>query len=314
VSAATLLIGESAARRLGFVRIVVCGFATAYVLVRSGHLLAVTDLPVQRFDPIGFVSVLEAPAQDFAVLVWVIATVLAGIAATLGWHHRFSGPAFAILLAWTLTYRLSWGQVLHTENLMVMHVGVLGFTRSAVMASLDARRSEAAPDRETRPAWQHSWPLQLMTLLTVLTYLVAGWAKIRNGGLDWLTGDVLRNQIALDNLRKLLLGDVHSAFGGWLTRYGWIFPPMAIASMVIEVGALVAIPRTKLRMWWLASAWLFHVGVLALMAIVFPYQLFGLAFVSMVPLDLWFDSSRAWLRDRRPLSRRGRLPARRQDL
>jgi hypothetical protein len=34
-------------------------------------------------------------------------------------------------------------------------------------------------------------------------------------------------------------------------------------------------------------AWLFHVGVLGTMAIVFPYPLSGVAYLAFFPLDRW---------------------------
>ena len=37
--------------------------------------------------------------------------------------------------------------------------------------------------------------------------MLAGVAKLRLAGLGWGGGDFLRNQIAVDNLRKALLGD-----------------------------------------------------------------------------------------------------------
>jgi len=289
------LEGPVPARRLAYVRAAVCGFATVYVAIRSTHLWAVTRLRTDRFDPVGVVSLLvDAPTSRLVVGVTIAATVATGAAATLGWRFRWTGPTFALLLLWVLSYRLSWGQVLHTENLMVLHVIVLGFSPSAFAFSLDSRGREPVPDERS-----FGWGLQLMTLLTVLSYAIAAWAKIRNGGMDWMTGDVLRNQVAYDNLRKHLLGDVHSAFGGWLTRYRWLFPPLATASMVIEIGALAAIPRSRLRPLWVGGAWLFHVGVLVLMAILFPYQLLGFAFLSALPVEAIVDRGLGrWRRSR----------------
>ena len=111
---------------------------------------------------------------------------------------------------------------------------------------------------------------------------------MRNGGVDWITGDVLRNQIAHDNVRKALLGDRHSPLGVHLVKYGWVFPPMALASMVVEVGAPFALLHAWTRRAWVVAAWLFHLGVLALMAILFIYPLTGIAFASFGHPDrLW---------------------------
>lgn len=102
--------------------------------------------------------------------------------------------------------------------------------------------------------------------------------KLRNGGWDWVDGGVLRNQIAYDNLRKELLGSQHSPIGGWLVRYAWVFPPFAWATMAIELGAPIALLGGRWRTVWVVGAWLFHVGIVILMAISFPYQVSGIAY------------------------------------
>jgi hypothetical protein len=176
--------------------------------------------------------------------------------------------------------------VLHTENLMVLQVLILSITASADAFSLDARRGiRRGPGDEH---WSYGWPIRLLMLVTALTYVVSGWAKVDNGGWDWATGDVLRNQIANDNLRKLTLGDFYSPIGGWLVQFGWIFPPMALGSLVIELGAPVALFSDRLGWLWSGSAWLFHVAIAVIMATVFPYQLLGIAFAPFFPVErIW---------------------------
>ncbi len=45
-------------------------------------------------------------------------------------------------------------------------------------------------------ATRYGFPLKLMSIVTVLTYLLAGLAKLRTSGMDWVAGNVLRDQIA----------------------------------------------------------------------------------------------------------------------
>ena len=61
--------------------------------------------------------------------------------------------------------------------------------------------------------------------------------------------------------------------------------PFSRAMIRLYRAPLALLVRHRLRAVWIASAWLFHVGVLALMAIGFPYPLAGIAFASMVPLE-----------------------------
>jgi hypothetical protein len=119
----------------------------------------------------------------------------------------------------------------------------------------------------------------------VVAYVVAGIAKLRLGGLGWMTGESLRHLVAHDNLRKALLGDSYSPLGTWAVGLPWLFPPFAVLTVVVELGAGVALLGGRWRTVWVAMAWGFHVGVVALMAIVFPYQLAGVAFAPFFRLE-----------------------------
>jgi hypothetical protein len=72
-------------------------------------------------------------------------------------------------------------------------------------------------------------------------------------------------------------------------QFGWLFPPMAIASVFVELGAPVVLLGGRWKTAWVGAAWGFHVGVLALMAILFPYPISGIAFVSMLPVEKLAD-------------------------
>ena len=58
--------------------------------------------------------------------------------------------------------------------------------------------------------------MRVLALITVVTYVLAGIAKLRYGGWGWLDGDVLRNQVATDALQKTLLGAAtRRSAAGW---------------------------------------------------------------------------------------------------
>jgi uncharacterized membrane protein YphA (DoxX/SURF4 family) len=268
------------AERLATLRVLIGSFGVVYLAVRSVHISNVARLPHGRFEPVGVVRWLDEPAPLWVVRAVVIVTLAAGVAFVAGWHYRIAAPIYAVGLLGALTYANSWQHVAHTENLLVLHTAVLAIAPAAVVWSRDARR--VATRSWPEPAAVFGWPVRLITLLTVITYALAGVAKVRHGGFDWVTGDVLRNLIAHDNLRKITLGDVHSPIGGWIVRYGWLFPPVAVMSLAVELGAPLALLGGRIRLVWVAAAWLFHVGVLLLMAILFVYPLSGVAYASML--------------------------------
>ena len=278
---------DAPAERLAALRMLVGGFATIYLTARVVHLVSFVDFPARNFTPVGVVSLLSAPLPAPLVIASVALSLILAPAFTLGWRFRITGPAFAAALLWVLSYRNSWGMVFHTENLLVLHVLVLGLTRSADAWSLDARRPAAPP-----PPGAHGWPVRLLVLVTLATYVLAGAAKLRLSGLSWVDSDLLRNYIAYDNLRKLELGDFHSPIGAALVAHGWLFPPLAATSLALELLAPIALVGPRLARAWALAAWAFHAGVLAVMAIFFPYPLFGFGFaplfaVERLPLWRW---------------------------
>ncbi len=280
---------EAPARRLAVVRILVGAYATVFVAIRAFHWLDLARLPERRFEPVGVLGSLSTPLPSGLVTVLSVLAIAGAVAFLLGWRFRLVAPVFAFLLLVLTTHGNSWGQILHTENLLVLHVIILAF--SPADAAYAIGRSSGADDK---PSHDYGWALRIMTLVVVIAYVIAGLAKLRNGGFDWLTGDVLRNQVAHDNLRKIVLGDVHSPIGARLVQFGWLFPPMAIASVFVELGAPIVLLGRRWKQAWVAAAWGFHVGVLALMAILFPYQLFGIAFVSMLPVERLAERVTAW--------------------
>lgn len=262
--------------RLAAVRIVIFGWAALYLIIRSVALTDI-DAAARSFDGIGGVWWLDAPLSGATLTALLVAAVAAAIAAAAGWRYSITAPCAAVAILVLLSHRLSFGQVLHTENLLVLHTLAL-----AAMPAADAWRIGARP-ATTERATTYGWSLQALTAITTIAYAVAAWAKIRNGGLDWLSGDVLRNHVAHDNLRKELLGDPSSPIAPHLVPHPWLFAPMAWVSMIVELLApamIVASHRWRVR--WVALAWLFHAGVLAVMAILFPYQLLLIAFVPML--------------------------------
>ncbi len=227
--------------------------------------------PAERWEPVGVVAWLDAPPADAVIVgLWAAALVAAALFA-LGRWVRVSGPLAAVTFLLTATVRVSWGHVLHTDHLPALHLCVLG------VAFALPRRTRAA---------LHPDVIRVVQLVTVIAYVLAGIAKLRHGGWDWAVGDVLRNQVAHDNVRKALLGDPYSPLGGWLSGVAWVWPPIAVATLVVELAAPVALVGRRIGLWWAATAWAFHVGVLVLMAITFLYPLSGVAYAAFVVVAL----------------------------
>ncbi len=282
------------ARRLAMLRVLIGGYALAYLVVRFGHLVSVSGMTVQQWKPVGPVVLLGAPLPVAAVTALMVLAVALGLGFVAGFRFRLTGPAFAAVLVWVTSYRNSWSMVFHTENLMVLHVLVLGLSPAADALSLDARRRPAPDDA---PRARYGWAIRLLCAVTVTTYFIAGWSKLHNAGLAWVTSDTLRVYVAYDNLRKVELGAGYSWLGTMLAQHGWLFPPLAAVSLCAELGAPLALLHPRVARVWCAVAWSFHAGIVVMMAIVFHYPLSGVAYAPFFRVERLHDRWRAW-RDR----------------
>ena len=270
--------------RLRLLRIVVGGYALVYLLARAGHLNAVVDYPASGFRPVGIVRWLAEPLPAAWVVGTFVAAVLAGAAFTLGVAYRYSAPAFAVLLLWVTTYRHSFGMIFHTDNLLVLHVPLLAFAPAGRIAG-PGRAAAAPPALTEQTAYPRSWVPRALCLVTVAAYVVAGVAKLTHTGWSWLDGTALREQIAYDAIRKIELGSTYSPLGPWLLPQRWLFAPLSVFSLATELLAPLALIGVRAAGFWCVCAWSFHAGVLALMAIAFPYPLSGCAFAAFFPLE-----------------------------
>lgn len=276
------------AERLAMLRILTGVFAVVYLLVRLPVFLQLGDRR-SGFDGVGIAMLLDRPVAAGVVDGVVVATLLAGVGFVLGWRFRAAGALFALGMLALGSYRGSWGQLLHFENLMVLYLLIIALSPSADVWSLDARRRG---DRNDRPSTSvaYGFPIALAGLVLVSTYSIAGFAKLRYGGLDWVFGDTLRNHVAYAAARLDLLGGSPSPAAGWAVRLDRIWPVAAAATIVIELAAPVVLLGGRIRTLWTLAAWLMHFGVLVLMLIGFPFPLFFVAFAPLYRVErLWTD-------------------------
>jgi hypothetical protein len=275
------------AERLAVFRVLLGLYVVNHLVTEWAKLFAYTTFPRSEFKPYGIVRALtDAPLDPGLAQALIVAALGLAVLFTLGVLHRVIAPVFAAVLLWVLTYRNSWSMLYHTENLEVLHVAIVALAPASDAWSIDAwwrrRRGRAAPTSEDG---RHGWALRACAMVVVVAYVLAGVAKLRLAGWDWMSGDQLRNQIAYDNLRRAVLGAKPSVWATPLLEHGIVFNILAAMTLVVELGAPLALLHRRIAALWAVSAWGFHVGVVFLMHIFFPYPLFGLAFAPFFRLE-----------------------------
>ncbi len=261
------LVPEAPRARALVVRTLVSAFATVYVLARVRYFGDMSRHARSDFSPVGVCSVLESPLP--AAVTWgiVLVTIALGMTFTIGRRVRVVGPMFFIGLLWTVSYASSWGKILHSENLFVLHVLVF-----AVAGDLEDPRTAG-------------WALRAASVATALTYVVAGVTKLRSGGSAWLSGQALGDWLAWDALRKIELGSFHSPLAERVAASPSLLQLFAIYTLAVELGAPLALASRRAARVWVLLAWSFHAGILATMAIGFFYPLSAVAFAPLLDAE-----------------------------
>jgi hypothetical protein len=278
----SLFFAPAPAERLATVRVLTGAFAVVYLLSRA-NVLGDFRAPPGRFVGVGLASWLSEPVSAGLQIGLFGLCVVLGVLFTLGRCYRWSGPLFALLLLWVTSYRNSWGMVFHTDNLLVLHVIALAACDAAEALSWDARGRAPVAD-----SGRFGWPVRLLMALTALAYVLAGVAKLKIAGFSWTDGEVLRDQIAYDALRKSQIGSLSSPFAAYLVQLSWPYPVLSWLTLLFELGGPLLLWSRRLRMAWAAGLWSFHLGVLISMLIAFPYPLSGIAFASLFRCErLW---------------------------
>jgi hypothetical protein len=265
--------------RLAMLRIISGLFAASYLVVRLPAFLALAHGDRGSFDPVGVVSFLPTPLPGAAVTGLVLVTLVLAAAYTAGIGFRVTGPAFAVALLVLTSYRSSWGQLLWFEASLVLHVVIVGFAPSADALAV---RSGASAHTDSRT---YGAPVRLAAVVTVTTYVLSGIAKLRIGGIEWMSSSTLQNHIAYSAARVDVLGGTPSPLAPWLVAHPSVLAPLAVGTVALELGAPVALLGGWVRTAWVAATWLLHVGIAATLLVVFPYPLCGAAFAPLFPLE-----------------------------
>jgi hypothetical protein len=260
--------------RLAAFRTLIYVFVIADVLGFNYWVRAHGDLPGELYRPllVGRLLPLPTPTPLFVNTVFVLLLVAAAVAAT-GRAPRLAGITVAILYFEWMVIAMSYGKVDHDKFSLLVALAVLPTVGRARHG--DPTRSEAA-----------GWALRVTQLAVVATYFLAAWAKLRYGGLDWLTGATLTWAIIR---RGTVLGDALLHVPGALIAG-------QIGIVAFELASpLVFVLRGRWRYAAVGFFYSFHVVSFATITISFmPHMA---AMTSFLPLERvrpigWL---RAWL-------------------
>ncbi|MFF5117008.1 MFS transporter permease [Dactylosporangium aurantiacum] len=248
--------------RIAAFRTLVYLFVALDVVFFSAWIKHHGDLPGNLYQPLVVGRLLPLPTPTPLVVGTIYwALIPLSLAAATGRAHRLLGWSVFVLYFEWMIIAMSYGKIDHDRFGLLVALAVLPTAGRARHG--DPETSEAG-----------GWALRLTQIGVICTYFLASIAKLRFGGLAWLTGATLTRSF----IRR------GTALAHWLLG----IPGFTTASQIGIVGfelfsPLVFVLKPKLRYAMVAGFYAFHVLTFSLITISFiPHQV---AMTSFLPLE-----------------------------
>jgi hypothetical protein len=261
--------------RLAALRTLVYLFVPVDLLLTTNWVLQHKDVPGDLYVPLLIGRILPLPTPTYALTVGIfVALLVTSVVAATGRAPRLLGTAvFVLYLEW-MVIAMSYGKVDHDRFGFLVALAVLPTVGRARWG--DLTRSEAA-----------GWALRATQLAVVATYFFAAWAKLRFGGLDWLTGATLTRAVLR---RGTFLSDWVVDYPGLLVAFQFFIVAFELSSPVLLFLAY----RWRLR----AVAGLYGFHLMTYAAITISFLPHCVAMTSFLPLEkvrplVWLSRFRA---------------------
>jgi hypothetical protein len=219
-------------------------------------------VPGELYQPllVGRLLHLPTPTPTLVDVMYFVLLVVS-LAAASGRAPRLLGWIVFVLYSEWMIIAMSYGKVDHDRFALLVALAALptaGLARHG-----DRTLSERA-----------GWALRITQLAAVATYFFAAWAKLRYGGLGWLTGATLTGAVLR---RGTELGRPLADVPGLL-----VAAQFGIVAFELSSPVLMAL-RGRARYAFVALCYGFHLTVFATVTISFVPQMVALA--SFLPLE-----------------------------
>ena len=231
---------------------------------------------------------LPAPGWLFPVVLVVAAMAALGLACRLS---LLTLAALNLYLGATLN---SHGFIAHDTTLPTIFLLILAFTPGVSACSLDAliaARRARGRDWVRLGAPLPVWPVRLLLVVMALVYFAAGYAKLRETGLEWANGNTLQAYITDPQPAPYLLADPDTgadAFRDGVGLESFLYSsgrPSPVARVIAGSDLLMALCAATSLFWELT----FPI-VIVVRRLLPWYLLVGLAFHVIVSISFGLHS------------------------
>jgi hypothetical protein len=283
------------AEQLALVRIVAYGLLFAIYLPLDDR--GWTQVSPVFWLPISWFHILSGPPRNAAMIgVLQILWKASLLTSAIGLVSRFSMITAAALGFFLLGLPNCFGKIHHLDGFPVLLLCILALSRCADALSLDLILRSNREGR-TAVSAQYRWPVRLAQTLFLLVFFAAGYAKLRNSGLAWMTAT---------NMRSIWLGELFThtpptTLGSFLAQSTWLCQFAAVATVIVELSALPALFARRLRVLTLVGLFGLQVLIALMLGVYFTPHLVGYAL--FLPWERFDRYRAATVRSREKIAR-----------
>lgn len=176
--------------------------------------------------------------------------ILTGIGTILGLFHKFSSVGFAFCFTFLVAYMWSFGEVHHPRSVLCWFLIIIALSRSSDVYSLD---SYFGWTKEVKSeSGLYGWPNSMILIMVSSAYCFSGaWKIFYQGGLTWMNGYTMQFYLVTMGMNDI---------AAFIIQYRWLCIFLSIFAVGLELFFPVIIFYRKAIVWFLAGAFLFHLG------------------------------------------------------
>jgi len=245
------LFSTGSPERVAALRIGLCS-VLALRLSRSAYI-ALAGQPHALYRPRSFMHLFGSMPPRPAVIVVQAIGVTAAVLAALGWRARFTLPVALLSGLFLNGMATSIGKIVHNDVLLLLCLFPLIAAPTSDVWSLDARAGRT----RARPAWAYGWPVNTALVLVAGAYFFAGWQKLVNSGIAWVTSGNLRWVLYISSDGR----GAPNNYGLFVADRPWLAHLVAASSLLLELTFIVILFSKRSRPFYVLGAIAFHLGI-----------------------------------------------------
>lgn len=237
--------------------------------------------PILIFEYLS-IPVVSPQTLFFLNISWLTAIFLSSI----GLFTRINTFIAFILSIYIFGLVNSYGKLQHMENVMVVIMGIMAFSRCGDLFSIDSWLNNQhwfkfKSKASTYNKWEYSWPIKLIWVFMTLVFFSAALSKLRNTGLEWVTDDGLSTVFIKVHFVGARSDPLYEGLALWLGTKLIVCKVLAGITLLLELFSPLSLFNKYLRLMLIPSLFIMILMFWVIMGISFPQLL--ICFVFWVP-------------------------------